>query len=128
MAAISQKIFSLIGGVSQQPDTIKSGSQLRVCDNYYPDTATGLTKRPGLRGISKLANAVADEEALVELKAIKLKERADAKLNRQTILRSAMGNYARYGTNSSFMNILSEQELNNITSTELVVLIHNLTN
>jgi hypothetical protein len=60
MAAISQKIFSLIGGVSQQPDTIKSSSQLRVCDNYYPDTATGLTKRPGLRGISKLANAVAD--------------------------------------------------------------------
>ena len=74
-----------------------------------------------------LANAVADEQALVELKAIKLKERADAKLNRQTILRSAMGNYARYGTNSSFMNILSEQELNNITSTELVDLIHNLT-
>jgi hypothetical protein len=60
MAAISQKIFSLIGGVSQQPDTIKSGSQLRVCDNYYPDTATGLTKRPGLRGISKLSSAVAD--------------------------------------------------------------------
>jgi hypothetical protein len=60
MAAISQKIFGLIGGVSQQPDTIKAGSQLRVCDNYYPDTATGLTKRPGLRGISKLANAVAD--------------------------------------------------------------------
>ncbi len=60
MAAISQKIFSLIGGVSQQPDTIKVGNQLRVCDNYYPDVATGLTKRPGLRGISKLANAVAD--------------------------------------------------------------------
>jgi hypothetical protein len=60
MAAISQKIFGLIGGVSQQPDTIKTGSQLRACDNYYPDTATGLTKRPGLRGISKLANAVAD--------------------------------------------------------------------
>jgi hypothetical protein len=60
MAAISQKIFGLIGGVSQQPDTIKSGSQLRVCDNYYPDTATGLTKRPGLRGIRKLTNAVDD--------------------------------------------------------------------
>jgi hypothetical protein len=60
MAAISQKIFGLIGGVSQQPDTIKTGSQLRVCDNYYPDTATGLTKRPGLRGIRKLTNAVAD--------------------------------------------------------------------
>lgn len=60
MAAISQKIFSLIGGVSQQPDTIKVGNQLRICDNYYPDVATGLTKRPGLKGISKLANAVAD--------------------------------------------------------------------
>jgi hypothetical protein len=60
MAAISQKIFSLVGGVSQQPDTIKVGNQLRICDNYYPDVTTGLTKRPGLRGIRKLANAVAD--------------------------------------------------------------------
>jgi hypothetical protein len=58
MAAISQKIFSLIGGVSQQPDTIKSSSQLRECVNFYPDTALGLTKRPGLQGIRKLANAV----------------------------------------------------------------------
>jgi hypothetical protein len=60
MAAISQKIFSLVGGVSQQPDTVKVGNQLRICDNYYPDVAIGLTKRPGLKGISKLANAVAD--------------------------------------------------------------------
>jgi zinc protease len=74
-----------------------------------------------------LANAVADEDALVELKATKLKGRADAKLNRQTILWRAMGNYAKYGSNSSFMNILSEEELNNVTSTELLDLIHNLT-
>ena len=60
MAAISQKIGNLIGGVSQQPDTNKFNGQLRSCDNFYPDTAIGLTKRPGLRGISKLANAVAD--------------------------------------------------------------------
>lgn len=60
MAAISQKITNIIGGVSQQPDSIKVGNQLRVCDNYYPDVATGLTKRPGLKGISKLTNAVAD--------------------------------------------------------------------
>jgi hypothetical protein len=60
MAAISQKINGLIGGVSQQPDTIKSSSQLRVCDNYYPDVATGLTKRPGLQAINKLPNAAAD--------------------------------------------------------------------
>ena len=60
MAAISQKIGNLIGGVSQQPDTNKFNGQLRICDNYYPDAATGLTKRPGLKGIGKLANAVAD--------------------------------------------------------------------
>ena len=60
MAAISQKIGNLIGGVSQQPDTNKYNGQLRICDNYYPDPATGLIKRPGLQGISKLANAVDD--------------------------------------------------------------------
>jgi hypothetical protein len=60
MAAISQKISNIIGGVSQQPDSIKVGNQLRICDNYYPDVAYGLTKRPGLRGIRKLDNAVAD--------------------------------------------------------------------
>ena len=38
-----------------------------------------------------------------------------------------MGNYAKYGTSSSFMNILSEEELNNITSNELVNLIHSIT-
>jgi hypothetical protein len=60
MAAISQKIGNLIGGVSQQPDTNKYNGQLRICDNYYPDAATGLIKRPGLKGIGKLANAVDD--------------------------------------------------------------------
>ena len=60
MAAISQKIPHLIGGVSYQPDSNKQSSQLRVCDNYYPDVTTGLNKRPGMKGISKLANAVND--------------------------------------------------------------------
>jgi hypothetical protein len=59
MAAISQKISSIIGGVSQQPDTVKFTNQLRVCDNFYPDVATGLTKRPGLQAVNKLNN-VAD--------------------------------------------------------------------
>ena len=38
-----------------------------------------------------------------------------------------MGSYAKYGVNSSFMNILSEEELANVTSAELLDLIHNLT-
>jgi len=60
MAAISQKISSLIGGVSQQADTVKYNGQLRSCDNYYPDVALGLMKRPGLQAIRKLDNPVAD--------------------------------------------------------------------
>ena len=74
-----------------------------------------------------LAGAVADEEAFVDLKMSIVKKREDAKLNKQIILWSAMGNYAKYGKNSSFTNILSEEDLNNVTSTELIELIHNLT-
>lgn len=58
MAAISQKIVNLIGGVSQQPDSIKFNNQVRECGNFYPDVALGLTKRPGLKGIRKLNNVV----------------------------------------------------------------------
>lgn len=60
MAAISQKIPNLVGGVSQQPDTIKYSNQLRSCDNYYPDVTLGLLKRPGLQAISKLNNVITD--------------------------------------------------------------------
>ncbi|MAU37246.1 MAG: peptidase M16 [Flavobacteriales bacterium] len=74
-----------------------------------------------------LANVIADEDALLELKSTKLKERSDAKLNRQIILWRAMANYAKYGSNSSFMNNLSEEELNSVSSEELLELIHNLT-
>jgi hypothetical protein len=60
MAAISQKLANLVGGVSQQPDTVKYSNQLRTCDNYYPDFTLGLAKRPGLQAKGKLANAVDD--------------------------------------------------------------------
>lgn len=73
-----------------------------------------------------LANAIADEDALVNLKLAKMKERNDAKLNKQTILWSAMMNYAKHGENSAFSNKMSEEELNNITSSELLDLIKNL--
>lgn len=60
MAAVSQKLANLVGGVSQQPDTVKFSNQLRTCDNYYPDFTSGLAKRPGLQAKGKLANAVDD--------------------------------------------------------------------
>lgn len=60
MTAISQKLPNLIGGVSQQPDTLKFSNQFRSCTNYYPDLTFGLAKRPGIRGIGKLDGAVSD--------------------------------------------------------------------
>jgi hypothetical protein len=59
MTVVSQKISALIGGVSQQPDSLKLPSQLRACDDFYPDPTFGLAKRPGLKAIRKLANAAA---------------------------------------------------------------------
>jgi hypothetical protein len=57
MAAISQKVIGLIGGVSQQPDSLMIPGQLRECDNYYPDPTFGLLKRPGTKFIQRLENA-----------------------------------------------------------------------
>jgi len=60
MAAVSQKIPNLIGGVSQQPDSLKLPGQLRECDNFLPDPTFGLLKRPGTRALSQLVNATDD--------------------------------------------------------------------
>ena len=73
-----------------------------------------------------LANAVPNDEALIELKKNVLKNRSDAKLNKQIILWRALSNYAKYGPKSSFTNIITESELDSISSKELVGLIHGL--
>ena len=74
-----------------------------------------------------LSSVIADEEALTNLKLSKIKSRSDAKLNKQVILWSAMVNYAKYGSKSSFTSVLSEEELNNVNSEELVDIINGLT-
>ncbi len=56
MAAINQRIPNFLGGVSQQPDTIKFPGQVRVCDNAVPDVTFGLMKRPPGEFIKKLTN------------------------------------------------------------------------
>lgn len=74
-----------------------------------------------------LANAIANEEALNNLKMDVLKKRKDAKLNKQTILYSGMANFAKYGTKNPFTNQLSEQEILATSSNELIDIIHKLT-
>ena len=64
---------------------------------------------------------------LENLKLAIIKERND-KLNKQTILWSAMMNYTfKHGENSVFINKISQEELNNVTSSDLLDLIKNLT-
>lgn len=74
-----------------------------------------------------LANAVANENALNNLKMDVLKKREDAKLNKRTILYSGMANFAKYGANNAFTNQLSEEELMAVSSGELLDIIHQLT-
>lgn len=60
MTAVSQKIPYLVGGVSQQPDSLKLPGQVRECLNFYPDPTFGLSKRPGLKFIRRLSGAPTD--------------------------------------------------------------------
>ena len=71
-------------------------------------------------------NAIEDDIACDNLKSNKIKERIDAKLDKNTILMKAMLNFAKYGPVSSFTNVLSDNEINSITSEELINKIRNL--
>lgn len=57
MATINQKIPNLLGGVSQQPDSLKLQGQVREALNVVPDPTYGLLKRPGLKLVSALTGA-----------------------------------------------------------------------
>ena len=60
MATINQKIPNLLGGVSQQPDSLKLQGQVREALNVVPDPTYGLLKRPGLKLVSALAGAASN--------------------------------------------------------------------
>lgn len=66
-----------------------------------------------------LANVKSDKEKYAELVNMTLKERSDAKLNKNVILSGAMASYGQYGELSPFKNILSEKQLKDINPSEL---------
>ncbi|MEZ4886263.1 MAG: insulinase family protein [Chitinophagales bacterium] len=74
-----------------------------------------------------LANAKPDEEALQNMVAGILKQRADDKLNKNQIFWTGLYNYARFGANSPIKYILSESELKAVKAQELVDIIHSIT-
>lgn len=72
-----------------------------------------------------LTNCQPDEKALKALKARIAKSRADAKNNKGAIMQGLMA-YARYGASNPFNNVLSDAELEALSATELVNMLHQL--
>ena len=54
MAAVAQTIPNLLGGVSQQPDSIKLPGQVRTADNVLLDPTFGCKKRPPMQFVGSL--------------------------------------------------------------------------
>lgn len=74
-----------------------------------------------------IANCQPNEAALAALKGRIQKARTDSKLNKGAILKG-LNSYAMYGPNNPFNYSLSQAELEAITATELVNILHSLTN
>ena len=98
-------------------------------DNYVYLKLSGLQKNSSA-AIRLLENLLVDTEpdetTLEKLKAGIVKEREDDKLSKKKILFEAMANYAKYGPVSPFTNVLSNEELEKISSGELLEEIQNL--
>jgi len=74
-----------------------------------------------------LANVKADEKALENLKGTILKSRENNKLNKGQIM-NGLTSYAQYGSVNPFNNVLTNDEVKNIKSVDLISILHNLTN
>lgn len=74
-----------------------------------------------------LANCKPNEKALEDLKGRILKSRENAKLNKSSIL-SGLMSYAQYGADNPFNFGLTNDEVKNMKSADLIYLLHNLTN
>lgn len=72
-----------------------------------------------------LKNCRGDENALKSLKARLTKSRTDAKANKGAIM-NGLVSYARFGSKNPFNYVLSDEELKNTTTDELVGILHDL--
>lgn len=91
---------------------------------------TGLTENLGkaLPLFEKLlANPKADDEALKKMIDGMFKKRDDIKKDKWAIMFSGLMNYGLYGAKSPFTNVLSNKELREVKSDELVAMIKDFT-
>jgi len=92
-------------------------------------TLTGLDENmvPAMQLFEELlANPQGNEERLVNMVSDTHKKRADAKKSKSAILWGGLANYAKYGKASPFTNVLSNEELNNLHSQELIEIIRSV--
>ena len=73
------------------------------------------------------ANVKANEKALSDLKTSILKNRENNKLNKGQIM-NGLTSYAQYGSVNPFNNVLTNDEVKNIKSEDLIYLLKNLNN
>ncbi len=74
-----------------------------------------------------LINPEPDQDALDMLVGRLLKARSDNMKDKQNILMGGLYSYAKYGENSSFTNVLSNEELKSLKAEELVDIIKGIT-
>lgn len=65
MALVNKPIPSLIGGVSQQPSSLRHPSQVEAMENCVPSVAVGVRKRTGTQHIAKLDTRSNMQDAFV---------------------------------------------------------------
>lgn len=75
---------------------------------------------------SLLASPKADEEVLANVKLDAHKSRADVKKEKRRILWQGLSNYAKYGKDSPYTNVLSNDAIDNLQSEELIRIIQNI--
>ena len=76
---------------------------------------------------SLLANPTPNQEALDKMIDRSLKSRSDAKKSKGNILWSGLRNYAKYGADNPFTNVLSNHELQELKAEELTNIIKGIT-
>jgi hypothetical protein len=57
MSTLTQRIPTLLLGISQQPDNLKFPGQVVDAENVFPDYALGMLKRPGGKFVANLEDA-----------------------------------------------------------------------
>ncbi|MGL1888417.1 MAG: insulinase family protein [Reichenbachiella sp.] len=75
---------------------------------------------------SLLTNPSPDQDALDKMIDRTLKSRADAKKNKSNILWRGLSNYAKYGADNPFTNVLDNYELQQLKAEELTAMIQSI--